>query len=289
MFTEHVNIKRLLRRVAPTIVTLFLVELPLRAVAADCPSFGGLVMRDHFYNGRLGNGETVRAVLAFRNCSVSGAWFDSIWFEDYKVDGSLSSGWAVTLTLRTASNEVLATVRGRFPQSDPFGKVSGSLTSDLLLGLMSGTRGYNGQTVELRQSSAGDNTDAQVAAVVGIADQAAFNRATLNFWRAVRDHDVAGVAECLHYPVSARVVDWTDSPLASRTIIVRDSAMLKDHYDQIFDWFLRDQILGELPRHLIWGAEVHTVVLGGDAAVFDPKGQVIALGSAYSSAADVRR
>jgi hypothetical protein len=230
---------------------------------------------NHYYNGRLADGETVRAALKFQGCTVAGTWFDSLWFKDFQIRGSISTAHGVTLRLTTRNGRVMATLHGQFAQHDVFGLLTGPMTTDLLLGHMSGGHGYNGQTIILRQSSAWNGTDSQMVATVGITDQKAFNRAALRFWKAVRDHNVAVVSQCIRFPLQADIVDPRIGEF--RHVVVDDPLTLERDYDKIFNWYRRDQIVDHLPRHLIWTAVGHAVRLGGSAAVFDAEGKVTGL------------
>ena len=60
-------------------------------------------------------------------------------------------------------------------------------------------------------------------------------------------------------------------------MVVNNALTLKRDYDEIFNWFRRNQILSHLPRHLIWTTEGKAVRLGESAAVFDPEGKVVGL------------
>ena len=243
--------------------------------ANRCSWTGELTGWNHYYNGRLGDGETVRAALKFQGCTVTGTWFDSLWFKEFRVRGSISNAHDVALRLTTRNSRVIAILHGQFPQHDVFGLLTGPLTTDLLLGHMSGGHGYNGQTVILRLSRTWNGTDSQVAAAVGIKNQNAFNRATLRFWKAVKNHNISEVSKCIRYPLQANIYDPKTGKFGH--IVINSPRMLERDYGKVFNWFRTNQIVNHLPRHLIWTAVGRGVQLGGNVAVFDAEGKVIGL------------
>lgn len=248
----------------PTVlVALWLLAVPLAARAAACPWTRPTPGWNHYYNGRLGGSDTVRVVLTFHGCRASGSWFDSLTFADFTVSGSLQPGGAAILTLRNRAGRRIATLVGSF-----------GLKYLGLKGTVSGSDGYAGQRVDLKLDRIWNRNDAYVDASVGIADPAEFNRATLEFWRAVRAHDVKTVARCIRYPLRVDIYTTGHSP---RSLMVSSAAMLERHYDEIFNAIRLKEILGHLPRHLVFGYYAGTVRLGGDAALFDSQGKVIAL------------
>lgn len=237
--------------------------IPSRVIAANCAWTGPLPGWNHYYNGSLGGVATVRLLLAFHGCSVSGEWFDSLNFRDFAVEGSLASDYTASLALRDGSGRVIGTLAGRFVL--PIGNIVGTI---------SGPDGYHGQRVELEVTGVDDTTDAQTDATVGIGDPVAFDRATLRFWRAVRDRDADAVSKCVRYPLSTVIYEKGERP---RGLVVKNAEMLERDYGEIFNAYRRAAILRYLPRHLREGRIVNTIVLGGTVAVFDPQGRVISL------------
>ena len=123
----------------------------------------------HFYNGRLSNGIVVRVTLRFHNCRVTGTWFDSLFFKDFRISGSIFNDHKATLAVTSGDGHVIAKLRGRFFQHDPFGVVrGGEMGTGILLGHSSGTGALNGQTITLRETRFWNGTDNDVAASVGI-------------------------------------------------------------------------------------------------------------------------
>ena len=171
---------------------------------------------------------------------------------------------------------MIAKLRGRFFQHDPFGVVrGGEMGTGILLGHSSGTGALNGQTITLRETRFWNGTDNDVAASVGIKNIRAFNRATLRFWKAVRDHNVAIVSQCIQYPLHAYISDLRNNTI--HVIVITSPQELKREYNEVFNWFNTELIVSHLPRHLIWTAVGRGVQLGG-AATFDAEGKVRGIG-----------
>jgi hypothetical protein len=263
MGIERGKVGRILQLGTSGIIALSLLLLSGTVFGADCSWVGPSPNWNHYYNGRLGNNGTVRLVLAFRRCKASGEWFDSINLKDFRVAGSLSRDRAVTLVLYGATGHIVAKLDGTF--TVPYLSVVGNIL---------GTHGYHGQRVELKLSRLWNGTDAEVARAVGIVNRTAFNRATLTFWKAVRDHNSTIVSKCIRYPLRATIYGKDQS---ARNVTITNAPMLKRDYDEIFNTYRRDAIVSHLPRHLIWGYYSNTIRLGNNAVLFNPEGQVIAL------------
>lgn len=264
-------------RVKVSLLVLSVLFLSNRVIAANCSWLGATARWNHYYNGLLMDGEAVRAVLSFRGCAVTGTWFDSILFTDLSVTGRITQDGSVTLTLHSRSRTIHEQLRGRLLRRNFFLRDSHSVmnvdSTESLIGKLTGSAGLNGQTVSLFLSRLWNGT----AANVGIPNLAAFNHATLIFWRAVQNHNVSVVAHCVRYPLHVWIVYLKGNTYKSRSLLVTNSAMLRRDYNEIFNQTRRSAILTHLPRHLMAGVYAHTIALDGGAVVFNLRGQVIAL------------
>lgn len=258
---------------------LWLLILPIGSAAANCSWLGQTASWNHYYDGQLSNGETVRAVLAFHDCKIAGTWFDSISLQDLTVSGDMSQDGSATLRLSDPRARVIATARGRFFTKN-FSLLHGELqkspdVEDVLFLLLHGIAGLNGKTAQLRLSRWWDGDDAKLVEATGITNLREFNDETLRFWRAVRGHDVSEVTKCVHYPLSVDI--YNAKTPASKHLDIPDAQTLRRDYDEVFDWHRQYQIIMHLPRHLIWGYYGGTIMLGDNVVLFNPTGQVIAL------------
>lgn len=271
--------QRTLLRQLFALAPLWLLILPTAAAAADCSWLGQTASWNHYYDGQLSSGETVRAVLAFHDCKIAGTWFDSISLKDLTVSGDMSQDGSVTLRISDPHARVLATGRGRFFTKDFFLLHRDAQKSpdveDALFLLLQGMAGLNGRTAQLRLSRWWDGNDAEFVKATGITNLLEFNDATLRFWSAVRGHDVSEVTKCVHYPLSVEI--YNAKTQALNHLSISDAETLRRDYDEVFDWHRRYQIITHLPRHLTWGYYAGTIMLGDNVVLFNPAGQVIAL------------
>ena len=95
------------------------------------------------------------------------------------------------------------------------------------------------------------------------------------------------VAGAVRYPLRVPIDRIGHPP---RFPMVRSTAVLKRHADEVFSAGRLKEIRGHLPRHLVFGRCAGTVAPAGAAPVFDSQGKVIALpyGGAFGRAAAER-
>lgn len=273
--------------------------LPARASAAECTwlrrAMGSeptakLDRTNFYYNGRLENGETVRAILHFHDCAVAGEWLDSMWFRPMKIRGEVTADGTVTLRLyNAAGNRHYATLNGRFFKLTFYRSVAQSTQPGLsrIFGGISTLKqtAYLGQTVSLSQFRMWDKAYAARHSSASVKDPAELTRRALTFWRGIRDHNIASVAASVNYPLRVTVI----SPVLSGTkvrinindVVIKNPAMLRRDYNSIFNWYMRDQILSFLPFHMRPIAQGPTgYFVSGYAVqvVFDSKGKVTGIG-----------
>ena len=244
---------------------------------AQCSWTGPAPHWTHFYNGRLSNGIVVRVTLQFHGCTVTGTWFDSLFFKDFRIDGSVSNDHEAALNVVSRDGSVIAKLNGTFFQHDPFGIIRGDqMGTGVLLGHLYAKNRLNGQQITMQSTRMWNGTDKMVAESVGIKNMKAFNQATLRFWKAVRDHNVAVVSKCVRYPLQAHISDLRNNTF--QLVVVTSPQMLKREYNIVFNWHNTELILSHLPRHLIWTAIGRGVRLGHEAAIFDAEGKVTGVG-----------
>lgn len=208
------------------------------------------------YNGRLADGETVFAILRFSTqsgCTVTGVWMDSMWFRMLRIRGRVSRDGTVRLNLIGVHNRRFESLSGRFfplrfylPAAHP---------SDPALGVLVGSLAGSaiGQEVYLRSATSWTGSINRPYSSATLPNAAKFDGAALRFWRAVRDHDVAAVAKSVSYPLPVTVSYPTMNrrrPYRKFSLVIKSPAMLKRNYNKVFNWYMRDGILGYLPLYL---------------------------------------
>lgn len=272
--------------------------LPVQASAAECTWLRWAMGSLHtakldgvylYYNGRLANGETVRAILQFDDCAVTGEWLDSMWFQPMKVRGEVSADGTVTLRLyNAAGNRHYATLKGRFFKLTFYGSAAQSTQSGLsrIFGGISTLKqtAYLGETVSLSLSRTWSKAYDDRYSSASVRDPAEFTRRALTFWRGIRDHNITSVAASVNYPLRVTVYSPAlnaTKPISSNEVVIKNPAMLRRDYNSIFNWYMRDQILSFLPFHMrpiAQGPPGHFVSGYSVQVVFNSKGEVTGIG-----------